>query len=97
VEHLDGTIGVNVQLENRRTLGAQGSLVVRAPRVTLYIDDLAVDRMNERCAADGTVGTNARCDLGVYNPQLLRLCHHGAKVDAGADQPAKGCGATCGN
>ena len=67
VQHLRRPVGIDVQLEDRRALRAERSLVVRAARIAFDVDDLAVDRVHERGAADGAVGTEARRDLGVFD------------------------------
>ena len=47
-----GPVGIDVQLVDGRALGAEGALVVRAARIALDVDDLAVDGVDERGAAD---------------------------------------------
>ena len=89
VQHLRRPVGIDVELEDRRALGAERPFVVRAARIALDVDDLAVDGVDERGAADRAVGTDARRDLGVLDAQLLRLRDDRREVDARADQPAK--------
>ena len=89
MQYLRRTIRIDVQLEDRRALGAEGSLVVRAARIALDVDDLAVDGVDEGAAADRAIRTNARRDLGVLDPELLCPRHYRAEIDPGTDQPAK--------
>src|SRR5256886_6524580 len=72
VQDLGGAVRVQVKLVDRRALGAEGALVVRAARVAFDVDDLAVDGVDQGCASDGAERTNARRRLGVLDPQLLR-------------------------
>ena len=52
VEHLGRAIRVHVKLVDRRTLGAQRPLVVRAAWIALDVDDPPLDGMNQRGAPD---------------------------------------------
>jgi len=52
VQHLGWAIGVDVELENRRALRTETSLVVRAAGIAFNVDDLAVDCVDERRATD---------------------------------------------
>ena len=72
MENLRRTIGIDVELEDRRALGAEGALVVGTARVALDVDDLPIDRMNEGAAAHGAIGADARGDFGVLDPEFLR-------------------------
>jgi hypothetical protein len=72
MENLRRTIGINVELEDRRALGAKGALVVGTARVALDVDDLPIDRMNESAAAHRTIGADAGGDLGVLDTEFLR-------------------------
>ena len=94
VHHLRRTIGINVQLKDRRALGAESSLIVRAARIAFDIDDLAVDRMNQSAAADGAVRANAWSDLGAFDAQFLGARHGRAQGDAGTNQAAQRCAGT---
>src|SRR5262249_37012896 len=86
MEHLRGPVGIHVQLEDGRALGAEGPLVVRAARIAFDVDDLAVDGVNQRGAPDRAIRTDARRDLGVLDSKLLGLRHDGPEVDPGACQ-----------
>src|SRR2546428_1095443 len=72
VQHLRRPVGIHVELIDRRALGAEGALVVRAARVAFDVDDLPVDRVDQGGAADGAEGTDARGGLRVLDSQLLR-------------------------
>jgi hypothetical protein len=43
--------------------------------------------MYESGAPDRAIRTEAGCDLGVFDPQLLRLGYDGSEVDAGTNEP----------
>ena len=60
-----------MELEDRRALGAERALVVRTARVAFDVDDLAVDGVDQRGAADRAVGTDARRGLGSFNAEFL--------------------------
>src|SRR2546430_15181776 len=72
VQHFGGPVRVHVELIDRRALGAEGALVVRAARVAFDVDDLAVDRVDQGRASDRAEWANARRRLGVLDAQLLR-------------------------
>ena len=86
VQNLGRTVRVDVELKDRRALGAERPFVVRAARVALDVDDLAVDGVDERAAADRAVGTDARRDLGIFDPELLSSGDNRSEIDAGADK-----------
>ena len=52
MENLGRAVGVYVELEDRRALRTKSSFVVWATRVTLDVDDLAVDSVNQCAASD---------------------------------------------
>ena len=97
MQHLGGSIRIDVQLEDRRALGAEAPLIVRTARIALDVDDLAVDGVDERAAADRAVGTDARRDLRPLDPELLRPRNNRAEIDPGTDEPAKRRSASCRN
>src|SRR4029453_4798673 len=66
------SIGVHVELIDGRPLGAQGALVMGAAWIAFDVDDLSLDGMNERPAPHRAVRADARGDLGLLDPQLLR-------------------------
>jgi hypothetical protein len=71
-----------VQLKDSGALGTESSFIVRAARVAFDVDDLPVDRMNERAASDGAKGTDAGRHLRVFDAQLLCPGHSRSEVDA---------------
>ena len=75
MENLRRTIGIDVELEDRRALGAEGALVVRTARIALDVDDLPIDRMNQGAAAHRAIGADAGSDFGVLDPEFLRPRH----------------------
>src|SRR6266498_1429083 len=88
VQHLGGPVRVHVQLVDRRALGAEGALVVRAARVAFDVDDLAVDGVDQGGAPDRAERADARGGLGVLDPQLLRPRRGWRQRHAEPDQPA---------
>ena len=68
MENLGWAIGIDVQLKDGGALRTESAFVVRATRVTLYIDDLPVDSMDERAASHGAIGADAGSDLGAFDP-----------------------------
>src|SRR5947208_2976536 len=97
MQDLDGPIGIDMQLEDRRAFWAQGAFIVRAARIALDIDDFVVDSVDQRGATDRAVGTDARRDFCPLDAKLLCPCHYRAEIDAGTDQPAKRRSASCRN
>src|SRR2546422_8890140 len=69
VQDLGGPVRIHMELVNRRALGAEGALVVRAARVAFDVDDLAVDRVDQGRASDRAERANARRRLGVLDAQ----------------------------
>src|SRR5439155_7926578 len=86
VEHPRGPVGVDVELEGGRALGAEVAAGDGASRVALDVDDLAVDRMDERPAADGAVGADARSRLRVLDAEAARLPLGRREVGPAADE-----------
>jgi len=82
VQHLGGAIGIDMQLKGRCALGAQAPFVVRAARIAFDVHNLAVDRVDQRRAANGAERTHARRHFGAGDPQLLCLRHDGREADA---------------
>jgi len=80
--------GIHVELVDRRALGAEGALVVRAARVAFDVDDLAVDRVDQGRASDRAEWANARRRLGVLDAQLLRPRHGRRERHAEPDEAA---------
>jgi hypothetical protein len=52
MQNLNRAVGIDVQLEYRRALGAERAFAVWASWVALDIDDLIVNGMNKGRAAD---------------------------------------------
>src|SRR5258707_9937234 len=67
------------------------SLVVRAARIAFDVDDLAVDRVDQRRASDRAKRANARRRLGVLDAQLLRARRGRGERHAEPDEPADRC------
>src|SRR2546426_12289280 len=88
VQDFGGAVRVQVELVDRRALGAEGALVVRAARVAFDVDDLAVDGVDQGRTSDRAEGTNARRRLGVLDAQLLRPRHGRRERHAEPDEPA---------
>ena len=80
VQDLGRTIGIDVELEDRRALGAKRAFVVRTARVALDVDDLPVDRVHQGGAAHGAVGAEAGGDLCVLDSQFLRSRYRWTEV-----------------
>src|SRR6185437_10208582 len=59
MQHAGGAIDILVQLIGRRALGAERPLVVRAARITLDIDDLALFHVDQGTASDRAEGADA--------------------------------------
>ena len=91
MQNLGWTVGIDVELKDRRALGAERSLIVRTARIAFDVDDLAVDGVDERAAADRAIGTDARRDLGIFDSELLGPRHNRAEIDPGADK-SRQCG-----
>jgi len=82
VQHLGGAIGIDMQLKGRCALGAQTPFVVRAARIAFDVHNLAVDRVDQRRAANRAKRTHARRHFGLGDPQLLRLRYDAREADA---------------
>src|SRR5207247_10088240 len=88
VQNLSRAIGIDVELKDRRALGTQSPLVVRATRVAFDIDDLPVDGVDQGATPHRAIGTDAGRHLGVFDSELLGLGYDGSEVDAGSDKPS---------
>src|SRR3989441_11529482 len=88
VQDLGRPVRVEVELVDRRALGAEGALVVRAARIAFDVDDLAVDGVDEGRTPDRAERANARRRLGVLDAQLLRPRHGRCQRHAEPDEPA---------
>src|SRR5439155_15590287 len=70
-------------------------LVVWAVGIALDVVDLPVDRVDERGASLGVVGTDGGCYLRIVGSELLRLGDNRSERDPRADE-ARQCGAAGG-
>src|SRR5205823_7980456 len=73
VENLSRAIGIDVELKDRRALGTQSPLVVRAAGVAFDIGDLPVDGVDQGATPHRAIGTDAGRHLGVFDSELLGL------------------------
>ena len=89
MQHLRRPVGIDVELEGGGALGAQRPLVVRTSGIAFDVDDLPVDSVDERGAADGAEGADAGRHLRIFDSQRLRLNDDGGEVHARADQSAE--------
>lgn len=82
MENLRRSIGIDVQLEDGRSLRTECAFIVRAARVAFDVDDLAFDRVDECCATYGAIRANARCNFRVFDPEFLRSGYSRPKIYA---------------
>src|SRR5215510_4328961 len=97
MQNLGGTVGIDVQLKDRGSLGTEGALVVRASGIALNVDDVPIDGVNEGATPHRTIGADAGRHLGIFDSELLGSRDGRSKIDAGADQASEGRASGCAN
>src|SRR5438045_1843108 len=81
-------VWIDVELINRRALGAERAFVVRAARIALDVDDAVALHVHQRRASDGAERTDARHRLGVLDAERLRLGARRRERRSQSDQSA---------
>src|SRR5262245_44707336 len=71
MQDLSRAVGVNVELEDRGSLGTERALVVRATRIAFDVNDLAVDGMDERPTPHRAIGKDDGRQLGIFDSWFL--------------------------
>src|SRR5262245_6737110 len=71
MQDLGRAVGVNVELEDRGSLGTERALVVRATRIAFDVNDLAVDGMDERPTPHRAIGKDDGRQLGIFDSWFL--------------------------